>query len=236
MPRQVHHVFGELHVGDVVEIFAGIPHFIRKAQQRPHQALAARRDGDHVLAAGQHDAADRDHLHLLYDVADDHEGVLADIAVWSDIVRTDVVELVDFAPRHELVDIDRLGAFERDRFQFLVGDLDILAFGDFVSLDDLLRRDFLAALGVDLAVADAVAGGAVDLIETDLLALGGRREQGYRARNQRKPQIAFPISTRGHDTLLPSQPLTTIWIIACSGLSRAGIRSLVSYLFYAGLF
>ena len=154
---------------------AGIPHLVGKAQQRTHQPLIARRDCDDVFAAGEHDTADCHHLHLLDDVADDHKGILADFAVRRDVIGADIIEVVDFVARHELIDIDGLGAFERDRFHFLVGDLDVFAFGDLVTLDDVLGRDFLAGLGIDLAIADATTGCFVDLIEADFFALGGGR-------------------------------------------------------------
>jgi len=127
-----------------------------------------------------------------------HESVPADLAVGRDVVRTDVVKLVDLGFRHELVDLDRLRTFERDGLQFVVRDLDVFALGDFVALDDLVRRDFLAGLLVHLAVADAVAGLAVDLVEADLLALGRGGIKGDRTRDQRQSQISLPVCTRCH--------------------------------------
>jgi hypothetical protein len=49
--------------------------------------------------------------------------------------------------------------------------LDVLALPNFVPLDDVFGLDFIATLGIDLAVLDAVAGVLVDLMEADLLAL-----------------------------------------------------------------
>src|SRR5207344_1306415 len=102
----------------------------------------------------------------------------------------------------ELVDLDGLLAFQRDRFELLVADLDVVAFLDLVSLDDVLLLDFLAGVLVDLAVADAVAGLGVDLVEADFLSLAGRGEKLDRARNQRETKKTLPIGTRGHDKLL----------------------------------
>src|SRR6185503_7520051 len=103
-------------------------------------------------------------------------------------------EFVDLRPRHEFIDLDRLLAFQSDRLELLVADLDVLAFLDLVGLDDILL--------VDLAVADAVASLGVDLVEADFLALTGRGEKLDRARDQRQTKKTLPISTRGHDKLL----------------------------------
>jgi hypothetical protein len=51
-----------------------------------------------------------------------------------------------------------------------------LVLGDLVSFDDVRLLDFVARLGIYLAVADAVAGLFVELIEADLFPLRSRRE------------------------------------------------------------
>ena len=38
---ELHHVLGDLDVGDVVEKFTGVANFVGEAQQRAHQAFAA---------------------------------------------------------------------------------------------------------------------------------------------------------------------------------------------------
>jgi hypothetical protein len=167
-------------------------------------AFAARLHRDHVLAAGEHHAADRHHLHLFDDVADHHKGVLSSLAIRRDVIRTDVVEVVDFRLRDEFVDLDGLGALERNRGKFILVDLDVMTFLDLVALDDLVRRDFLAGPFIDLAIANAIARLAIELIEADLVAICRRRENLYGTGHQRKTQEALPIGTRGHDKLLHS--------------------------------
>jgi hypothetical protein len=77
----------------------------------------------------------------------------------------------------------------------------MLALADLVALDDVIRIDLTAGLGIDLAVLDAVAGLSVELMEGDLLALGGRGEQRDRAGDEGELQIAFSIRTWGHGPL-----------------------------------
>ena len=81
VPGEIEHVLGDFHVLDVVEIFGRIADFVGIAQQRSHQALVQRLERDDVLAVGQHHAADRDLVHLPDGLADDGEGVVADLAV-----------------------------------------------------------------------------------------------------------------------------------------------------------
>ena len=47
----------------------------------------------------------------------DREGFLPHVSVRHNIIRAHVIEFVDLRPRHELVDLDRLLAFERDRLE-----------------------------------------------------------------------------------------------------------------------
>jgi len=70
--------------------------------------------------------------------------------------------------------------FDRNGLEFLGVKLDIVALADLVSFDDIRRIDFVAALGIYLAVFDAVPGLLVELMEADLLALrSGRKESNW---------------------------------------------------------
>ena len=100
--------------------------------------------------------------------------------------------------RHKLVDVDRAGGFERDVFQLVLRHLDVGVGIHLVALDDVVVRDFLARVGINLRVFDPVAGLLVDLVEADLLGIGSGRVQSDRAGNEGKAQKAFPVGTGGH--------------------------------------
>ena len=99
--------FGDLLVGNIVEIFVFLPHLVGIAQRHAEHALAARFERDDVLARREHHLADRDHSLLADGLADHGERLLADLAIRHDVVRVVEIELVDLLARHELVDLDR---------------------------------------------------------------------------------------------------------------------------------
>ena len=182
---ELEHVLRDLFVLDVVEVIRLLAHFVGIAQRHAEQAFAAGFESDDVLARGEGHLAERDHALLADRFADHREGLLADFAVRHHIVRAVEIELVDLFPRDEFVDLDHPLAFDGDRFQLLGSQFEVFALADLVALDDVGGFHLLAALGVDLAVFDAVAGILVELMEADLLALGGRRIQGDRTRHER---------------------------------------------------
>ena len=98
---------------------------------------------------------------------------------------------------------------ERDVFQLIRGDLDVAVGIDLVALHDLIGGNFLACVGIHLEVLDPVAGGAIDLIEADLLRVGRRREQCYRTGDEGKAKIALSLSARGHDANSGTERFTT---------------------------
>jgi len=69
----------------------------------------------------------------------------------------------------EFVDLDRPCRFQSHFLELLLRHLDKGVGVDLVALDDVLVGDFLAGIGVDLGVFDAVASLPVELIERDLL-------------------------------------------------------------------
>ena len=110
---------------------------------------------------------------------------------------------------NELVDLDGALAFDRDGFQLVRIKLDVFALVDLEAFDDVGGFDFVAGFGIDLAIPNAVAGFLIELMEADLLAFAGRRIKRDRAGDERQLQIAFPVRTRGHGTLLYATQNTT---------------------------
>src|SRR3984885_1038933 len=106
-----------------------------------------------------------------------------DLPVRHDEIRIAHVQLIDFVLGDELVDFDGAPAFDGYRFQLFGLQLDVLPLADLVALDDIPGLDFLAGVGIDLAVFDAVSGIFVELVEADLFPFRSRREQRNRARD-----------------------------------------------------
>jgi hypothetical protein len=111
---------------------------------------------------------------------------VADLAVRHEVVGADNIAAVDIGSRNEFVDLDGAGRFQRDVVEFVLRHLDVGIGVDLVALHDVVVGDFLAGLGVDLGVFDAVAGLAVDLVEGDLLGVRRRRIEGDRAGHERE--------------------------------------------------
>jgi hypothetical protein len=61
VPGEIEHVLGDFDLLDLIEILRRIADFVRVAQQG---VPINRLQSDDVLAAGQHDTADRDLVHL----------------------------------------------------------------------------------------------------------------------------------------------------------------------------
>ena len=171
MPCQIKHILGDLHVLDIIEIFRLAAHLVGVAQQRSHQPLVERLQRDDVLAVGQHHASDRDLVHGADGFADHCECIVADLAVRHEIIGADHVTAVDIGPRHELVDLDGAGRFQREFVKLVLRHLNVGVGVDLVALHDVVVGDFLTGIGVDLGVFDPVAGLAVDLVEGNLLGV-----------------------------------------------------------------
>ncbi|OIQ69600.1 hypothetical protein GALL_487970 [mine drainage metagenome] len=198
---EIQHIPGDLHVLDVVEILLFAAYLVRVAQQRAHQALAERLQRDDVFAVGQHHAPDRDLVHAANGFADHRKGVMTDLAVGYEIIRTDQIADVDIGFRHKFVDLDRVRRFQRDVVEFLLRHLDVGVGVDLVAFHDVFGGDFLAGVGIDLGIFDAMTGLAVDLVEADLFGVRRRRIQGDRAGYERKAQETLPIGAGGHGIL-----------------------------------
>src|ERR1700744_6508712 len=197
---EIEHVLRDVHVLDLVEIFIGAAHFVRVAQQRADQSFFHRLERDDVLAGGEHHAADRDLVHLTDGLTDHREGVVADLSIWAQVVWPDQITRVDLGLLDELVDVDRTRGFQRNLIELFLRHFDELILFEHVALYDVLVGHFLAGVGVHLGVLDPVTGLAVELVERNLLALGGRGVQRHGTGDEGQTQEAFPVGAGGHVT------------------------------------
>src|SRR3984957_15226261 len=183
-----------------VEIFVLGSHFVWVAQQRTHEPLVQGLERDDVLAVDQHHPSDRDLVHLPDGLADHREGVVPDLAVGPQIVRSDQIARIDLAAIDEFVDLDGPGRFQRHVLKLLLRHLDEGVGVDLVAFDDVLVGDLLASIRVHLHVLDAMTGLSVELVEGDLLGLRRGRVERDGTGDERKAQEAFPIGAGGHGT------------------------------------
>src|SRR5215216_6941174 len=128
------------------------------------------------------------------------KGLLSDRLAGRDVIRGVEETLVDLRARHKAVDLDRVGALNLDRFQLGIIDNEELALGDLVAAAFIFGGDRGAGLFIDQLLAQAIAGGLVDLSECDALGGRARRMQCNRTGDQGKLEIAFPVGT--HNQLL----------------------------------
>src|SRR5262249_45223745 len=105
---------------------------------------------------------------------------------------------IDLSAVDELVEINRARGFERDVLQLLLRHLDERVLVERVAFDDVLIGDLVARVGIDLEIFDAVPSLPVELVERNLLALGGGGVERDRAGHEREPQEAFPVGSGGH--------------------------------------
>ena len=89
MLGQIEHVLRNFHVFDAVKVFVLVADFVGITDQRSHQTFAQWLKPDDVLPAGQHHAANTNHIHVADGFADDSKCVMPDLAVRDQIVGTD---------------------------------------------------------------------------------------------------------------------------------------------------
>src|ERR1700704_5694782 len=130
-----------------------------------------------MLARREYHPPECDHPPLLDRLANHGVSLPADIAFRRDVVGIVQIEIVYLVSRYELIDLDRMRAFEGYRLEFRLGYFDVLSLANFFAHDDVFITDLFTRHGVKLAVLDPVSGCFVDLMESDLLALRGRRKE-----------------------------------------------------------
>jgi len=196
----------------------------RVAQQRTDETLLQRLERDNVLAVGENHAADRDLVQLPDGLPDHREGVVTDLAVGTQVVRTDQIARVDVGRVDELVDLDGPRRLQRQLLELLLGDLDVLSFVEFVALDDVFVRHLVTGIGVDLHVLDPVTGRSIELIERDLFGFRCRRVESHRTGDERQTQEAFPVGSRGHGTQNSSSGRLDLLRLSSSHLTLLELR------------
>ena len=77
---------------------------------------------------GKDDAGERHLVERADGLADHCECVMANLAGWHDIVGRHQIEVVDLASRHEFVDLNGAGGFQRDVLKFVLGDFEYCPF------------------------------------------------------------------------------------------------------------
>src|SRR5205823_3988619 len=125
-------------------------------------------------------------------------GVVTNLPVRAQIVRTDEISRIDLAAVNKLIDFDGSRRFQRDILELLLGHLDVGVGIDLVALDDVVVSDLLAGIGVHLGIFDAVTGLPVELVERDLFGFRRGRIERYRTGDEGKTQKAFPVSAGSH--------------------------------------
>lgn len=116
---------------------------------------------------------------------------IALLSIISLVILIDVVDLVILLPRvwvaQQRADEALLEGSRRNVIGLLLGHFHKDVLVERVALDDVVAGHFLACVGVDLDVLDAVVGLSIELVEGDLLGLGRRRiERSAQVANERR--------------------------------------------------
>ena len=128
-------------------------------------------------------------------------GVLTVLAGTEVISALNVVG-VDFAPGHELLQLDAAGLLPGGRIDLVLAEQDVFVPADLVPLSDLLVGHLLALLGADPLLLDARPVCLVNLMKVDALVLDrGMNLDGDR--DQPKADGAVPDRAGHRGNALP---------------------------------
>ena len=106
---------------------------------------------------------------ILHRIANDCEGLGADLFRGSDIVGLVKVAIVDLRSRHEAVDFNRVGALQLHGFELVFVDLNIVTFAHLVAAPFLILIHHLSGSLIDHLFAHPISGFLVDDVEMGLL-------------------------------------------------------------------
>src|ERR1700704_2472809 len=101
-----------------------------------------------MLARREYHPPECDHPPLLDRLANHGVSLPADIAFRRDVVGNVQIEIVYLVSRYELIDLDRMRAFDGYRLEFRLGYFDVLSLANFIAHDDVFITDLLTRHGV----------------------------------------------------------------------------------------
>src|SRR3569623_1602488 len=122
-----------------------------------------------MLATCQDNTAQR-HLNFsLHCVPDDNKSVRTGHTIRNQIVRLVVIAKVDILGGDELINFNSVGALQRDRVEFVVFDLEILALRVLIPPSAVLLIDFPAGDLIDKLLPETMAVILVNLMKVRFL-------------------------------------------------------------------
>jgi hypothetical protein len=111
------------------------PDLIAIAQRPQNDAVVAGVEQHGPLATIEDDARDPDSPGSLHRLANDREGLLADLGIGHEVMRGVVPDPADRRPGREGLDIDRPGAFQRDGIEFVIVQHDVFVIALGIAFD-----------------------------------------------------------------------------------------------------
>ena len=154
---------------------AGAPQLIGVAHGDQHQGASDGSDHREMLRRADDHLRDRDAAALLEGLAQQRIDLLASPAGYEVIGRLEVLRR-DFLRRHERLDVDRPCRLDVGAAKVLFGEHDVPVLVVFVALDDVVPRNFLAALLVVALVPDRREVVLVEHRKLEFLAFFGGKQ------------------------------------------------------------
>jgi hypothetical protein len=162
-------------------------------QCRAHDSVRSRFEQNQPFAAMQRYAGNTGDAALAHRFANDPEGLLSNLVVGDNKIRLIEIDRVDLRSCHEFFYIDRVGAFDIDRGQFLVAYDDVIALCDFIAFDPVIAIDDPSRFIIDILLFEPVPGRALQKVEGNFFLVAGRGEQFNGTRDKRQLEVTFPI-------------------------------------------
>lgn len=113
---------------------------------------------------------------------------------------------------HELLDVDRVAALDRDLGQLRILDLHILVLGDGIAFNHVVVFHDIAGDGIDPLPLEPVAGGAVQRVEADFFGGGDSSVVAMEALTKLSLRWPFQFDRGAMDS--PGYAGTTLDIVA----------------------
>src|SRR5258708_33252757 len=111
-------------IWQVTEVLSLVADLVGIAERYAQQALTMGLDRDDMLSCGKYHPSERDHAFFFYCLSNHHVRLSANLPIRGYVVRMVQIEIVDIIPRDELLDIDRVAAFDRHCLEFILGYFD----------------------------------------------------------------------------------------------------------------